>query len=178
MIFYQEGPLSGAAGTCPSYILEIWPEPVLHLRVGHVILYATLAALLPTSVCRCVYTCVPRNPINTKFYIRQWLSLVISNETVALINMLESVSATKVLHRIIEKIVIEKIRRYMYGIRYWIIYPTASSVFRLVVLWFCRSTWNFSTVTDSVQLLRSGARARGSHPKLVSGRATVPLQYS
>jgi hypothetical protein len=27
LIFYQEGPLGGAVGTCPSYILEIWPEP-------------------------------------------------------------------------------------------------------------------------------------------------------
>ena len=26
MIFYQEGPLGSAGGTCPSYILEIWPR--------------------------------------------------------------------------------------------------------------------------------------------------------
>ena len=26
MIFYQEGPLGSAGGTCPSYILEIWPQ--------------------------------------------------------------------------------------------------------------------------------------------------------
>ena len=45
MIFYQEGPLGSAGGTCPSSILRFGPEPGVHRRAGHYCIDALSAPL-------------------------------------------------------------------------------------------------------------------------------------